>query len=149
MRLLLSITATLALIAAPLAAGTVEEAAETPAASVSDSTPEIEQASYCAAVQTVLGAMLGKSSKPNPLLEGKLSRSSVRWLKHANARVDQSTPAGRVLVLDRYSAHSDALFKERLQGEMEPAAVREAFSKDLARCEQAEREIFGNSYKDL
>ena len=71
----------------------------------------------------------------------------MRWLNHANAAVDQSTPKGRVLVLDRYSAHSDALSKERLT--MEPAAVREAMTNGLTRCEKAEREIFGNSYKDL
>lgn len=149
MKNLLPITATIALLSLPLAAQAVEAPAETPPALASDSTPEIEQATYCAALQTLLGALLGQSSKANPALEDKLSRSSVRWLKHANAAVDQSTRKGRVLVLDRYSAHSDALYEEGVKAKMEPAAVREAMTKDLARCEQAEREGFGNSYKDL
>ena len=138
----LSAITALALLAAPVAA-------DTPRATASDSTPEIEQASYCAAVQTVLAALLSASSKPNPALQEQLKRSSMRWLKHANAAVDQSTPKGRVLVLDRYSYHSDALYKERLTGTMEPAAVREAMTHDLRGCEKAEREVFGNSYKDL
>jgi hypothetical protein len=145
MRHLHSIAIAAVLVATPLAA----QPEDTPPASAPDSTPEIEQASYCAALQTQLGVLLGRSSKPNPALQEKLKRSSVRWLNHANAAVDQSTPKGRVLVLDRYSAHSDALFNERLKGGMEPAAVREAFSQDLTRCEQAERAIFGNSYRDL
>jgi hypothetical protein len=138
----LSAITALALLAAPLAA-------ETPRAAASDSTPEIEQASYCAAVQTLLAALLRGSSKPNPAMDQKLGQSSVRWLEHANSKVDQSTPAGRVLVMDRYLAHSDALSEQRLRGKMEPGAVREAMTTDLTRCEKAEREIFGNSYKDL
>lgn len=145
MRHLHLIAITAVLVATPLAA----QPEDTPPASASDSTPEIEQASYCAALQTQLGVLLGRSSKPNPALQEKLKRSSVRWLNHANAAVDQSTPRGRVLVLDRYSAHSDALYKERLTGTMDPAAVREAMTNDLTRCEKAEREVFGNSYKDI
>jgi hypothetical protein len=145
MRYLLPIALAAALVAGPLAA----QPAKTPPASTSDSTPAVEQASYCAALQTVLGVLLGQSSNPNPALQEKLKRSTVRWLNHANADVDQSTPKGRVLVLDRYSAHSDALFQERVMGKMEAAAVREAMNKDLAICEQAERDTFGNSYKDL
>lgn len=145
MRHLPSIAVAAVLVATPLAA----EPADTPPASASDSTPEIEQASYCAAVQTLLASLLRSSSKPNAAMEQKLGRSSVRWLKHANAKVDQSTPAGRVLVMDRYLAHSDALMEQRLRGTMEPGAVREAMTNDLRSCETAEREIFGKSYKDL
>ncbi len=140
-----SMIAVLAMVATPLTA----QSADPPRASASDSTPEIEQASYCAAVQTLLSALLRASSKPNPAMDQKLARSSTRWLNHANSKVDQSTPAGRVLVMDRYLAHSDALMEQRLKGTMEPGAVREAMRSDLSRCEQAEREIFGTSYKDL
>jgi hypothetical protein len=145
MKHLSSVAVAAVLVAAPLGA----QPAGTPTASASDSTPEIEQASYCAALQTLLGVLLSSSSKPNPALQDKLKRSSVRWLNHANAAVDQSTPEGRVLVLDRYSAHSDALYKERMSGTMKPAAVREAMTNDLNRCEKAERDVFGSSYKDL
>lgn len=113
------------------------------------STPEIELATYCAAAETHLSTLLAGSSTPNPAMVEKLKRSSVRWLKHADSKVDTSTPEGRVLVMDRYLAQSEAMSTARYKGDMEAAQIRELLRQDMAMCEKAAKDTFGSSFRDL
>ena len=135
------VAGTLALIAAPLAAQAEEPADAAPTAT----TPKIEQAANCAAVLTILSALIGGSSKPNPVMEDKLKRSAVRWLKHAATLPPQDDR----LVRDRYLAMSDGLENSVFKGNPDPAEVRAKLQAELANCVAAELETFGTTHKDL
>lgn len=127
----------LAAMAAPLAA----QPAELP----KWSTPEIEQALDCAAVQTFIAALVAESDSPDPVLEEKLQKSVVRWLDHAS----KLRPEDEEAVMERYSAKSAALIAPLEAEGFDSSAFGERLGEDAQACLTAERATFGNTVTDL